>query len=66
MIKAYLNLCLLLFLDMLACMAAFLAAATVMWAALCGIKWIAAAFRNTVITLKTRQRRKETYAPAAR
>ncbi len=66
MIKAFLNLCLLLFLDTLAYMVAFLAAFAVAWAAICGARWIFAVFRNTVMTLRERQGNKEIYADATR
>ena len=66
MIKSFLNLCLLLFLDMLAYMVAIVAAAAVAWAAVCGARWIFAALRNSVMSLRGRQRRKELHAHAAR
>ena len=66
MIKAFLNLCLILFLDMLAYMVAIVAAAAVAWAAVCGAKWIFAALRNSVMSLRARQRRKELCAHATR
>ena len=65
MIKSFLNLCLLLFLDMLAYMVAIVAAA-VAWAAVCGARWIFAALQNAVTALKARQRKKEMYAHATR
>ena len=65
MIKAFLNLCLVLFLDMLAYMVAFVAAAAVAWAAVCGARWIFAALRNSVMALRTR-RKKEMCAHATR
>jgi hypothetical protein len=65
-IKSFLNLCLILFLDMLAYMVAIVAAAAVAWAAVCGARWIFAAFRNSAIALWARQRRKEMYAHATR
>ncbi|MGO8736454.1 MAG: hypothetical protein ACLQVM_27090 [Terriglobia bacterium] len=66
MIKAFLNLCLILFLDMLAYMVAIVAAAAVAWAAVCGARWIFAAFRNSVMALRARQRKKEMSAHATR
>ena len=66
MIKSFLNLCLILFLDMLAYMVAFVAAAAVAWAALCGARWIFAALKKAVTALKVRQRKKEMCAHAAR
>ena len=66
MIKSFLNLCLLLFLDTLACMVAFIAAAAVVWAAVCGARWVFAALRNAAIALWARQRKKEIYAHATR
>jgi hypothetical protein len=65
-IKAFLNLCLTLFLNTLACLVAFIAAAAVAWAALWGAKWLLAALHNAVIALRARQRKKETHAYAAR
>ena len=65
MIKSFLSLCLLLFLDMLAYMVAIVAAA-VAWAAVCGAKWIFAAFRNSAMSLRARQRKKEMCAHATR
>ncbi|MGA2475242.1 MAG: hypothetical protein ABSF73_01335 [Terriglobia bacterium] len=66
MIKSFLNLCLLLFLDMLAYMVAIVAAAAVAWAAVCGARWICAALQNAAIALWARQRKKEMYAHATR
>ena len=66
MIKSFLNLCLLLFLDMLAYMVAIVAAAAVTWAAVCGTRWIFAALRNSVMSLRGRWRKKEICAHAAR
>ena len=66
MIKSFLNLCLILFLDMLAYMVAIVAAAAVAWAAVRGAKWIFAAFRNSVMVLRARQRKKEMCAHATR
>ena len=66
MIKSFLNLCLILFLDMLAYMLAVVAAAVVTWAAICGARWIFAALQNAVTALKARQRKKEMYAHATR
>jgi hypothetical protein len=65
-IKSFLNLCLLLFLDMLAYMVAIVAAAAVAWAAVCGARWICAALQNAAIALWARQRKKEMYAHATR
>ena len=66
MIKAFLNLCLVLFLDTLAYMVAIVAAAAVMWAALCGARWIFAAFQEAIMALRARGRKKVIYAPATR
>ena len=66
MIKSFLNLCLILFLDMLAYMVAIVAAAAVAWAAVCGARWVFAAFRNSVLALPARQRKKEMCAHATR
>ena len=66
MIKSFLNLCLILFLDMLAYMVAIVAAAAVAWAAVCGARWIFAALRNAVVALRARQSKKEMYADATR
>ncbi len=66
MIKSFLNLCLLLFLDMLAYMVAIVAAAAVAWAAVSGARRIFAALQNAVTALKARQRRKEICAHATR
>ena len=66
MIKSFLNLCLLLFLDMLAYMVAIVAAAAVTWAVVCGARWIFAALRNLVMSLRRRWRKKEMCAHAAR
>ena len=66
MIKSFLSLCLVLFLDTLAYMVAFVAAAAVAWAAVCGARWILAAFQNAVTALKARQRKKEMHAHATR
>jgi hypothetical protein len=65
-IKAFLNLCLILFLDMLAYMVAIVAAAAVAWAAVCGAKWIFAVLKNAAQALRARQRKKEMYAHATR
>jgi hypothetical protein len=51
---------------MLAYMVAIVAAAAVAWAAVCGAKWIFAAFRNSVMSLRGRWRKKEMHAHAAR
>ena len=66
MVKSFLSLCLILFLDMLAYMVAFVAAAAVAWAAVCGARWIFAAFRKSVMSLRARWRKKEICAHAAR
>jgi hypothetical protein len=65
-IKSFLNLCLILFLDMLAYMVAFVAAAAVAWAAVCGARWVFAVLRNSVMSLRARQRKREMYAHATR
>jgi len=65
-IKAFLNLCLILFLDTLAYMVAIVAAAAVAWAAFWGARWVLAALQNAVTALKARQRRKEICAHATR
>jgi hypothetical protein len=65
-IKSFLNLCLILFLDMLAYMVAIVAAAAVAWAAVRGAKWVFAALQNVVTALKARQRKKEMHAHATR
>jgi hypothetical protein len=65
-IKSFLNLCLLLFLDMLAYMVAIVAAATVAWAAVCGARWIFAALRSSVMALRARRTKKEMHAHATR
>jgi hypothetical protein len=65
-IKSFLNLCLVLFLDTLACMVAFIAAVAVVWAALCGARWVFARLQNAVTALMTRLRRKEMCAHATR
>ena len=66
MIKSFVNLCLILFLDMLAYMVAIVAAAAVTWAAVCGARWIFAALQNAVMALRARQRKKEMCAHATR
>ncbi len=66
LIRSFLNLCLLLFLDMLAYMVAIVAAVAVAWAAVCGARWIFAALRNSAMSLRARQRKKEMHAHAAR
>ena len=66
MIKSFLNLCLLLFLDLLAHMLAIVAAAAVAWAAVCGARWTFRKFTTTVAARKAQRARKETYAPATR
>ncbi len=66
MIKSFLNLCLLLFLDMLAYMVAIVAAAAVAWAAVHGARWVLAALRNSVMSLRARRTKKEMHTHAAR
>ena len=66
MIKSFLNLCLILFLDTLAYMVAFVAAAVVTWAAICGARRGFAVFKNTVVALWERRRKKEMHAHATR
>ena len=66
MIKSFLNLCLILFLDMLAYMVAIVAAATVAWAAVCGARWVFAVLQNAAIAMSARQRKKEICAHATR
>jgi hypothetical protein len=65
-IKTFLNLCLILFLDTLAYMVAIVAAAAVAWAVICGARWVLAALQNAVTALKARQRKKEMHAHATR
>jgi hypothetical protein len=65
-IKSFVNLCLILFLDMLAYMVAFVAAAAVAWAAVCGARRTFAALRNSVMSLRGRWRKKEICAHATR
>jgi hypothetical protein len=65
-IRSFLSLCLILFLDMLAYMVAFAAAAAVAWAAVCGAKWIFAALKNAAMALRARWRKKEMHAHATR
>jgi hypothetical protein len=65
-IKTFLNLCLIFFLNTLAYMVAFIAAAAVAWAAVYGARWISAALQNAAIALWARQRKKEMYAHATR
>ena len=66
MIKSFLNLCLLLFLDLLAHMAAIAAALAVAWAAICCARWTFRKFTASATALKARQARKEAYAPETR
>ena len=66
MIKSFLNLCLLLFLDLLAHMVAIAAAFAVAWAALCGAQWIFGRFLATITALKAHLRKKEMHAHATR
>jgi hypothetical protein len=65
-IKSFVNLCLILFLDMLAYMVAIVAAAAVAWAAVCGARWILAASQNSVMSLRARRTKKEMHAHATR
>jgi len=65
-IKSFLNLCLLLFLDILAHMVAIAAAFGVAWAAVCCARWACRKFTTSVTVLKARQARKETNAPETR
>jgi hypothetical protein len=62
-IKAFLNLCLILFLNTLACLVAFIAAAAVAWAAICSARWIFAGFQNAVKALRARRPRRDVRAP---
>ena len=66
MIKSFLNLCLLLFLDLLAHMVAIAAALAVAWAAVCCARWAFRKFTASVTALKARLARKEAYAPETR
>ena len=66
MIKSFLNLCLLLFLDLLAHMVAIAAAFGVAWAAVCCARWTFRKFTASVTALKARLARKETYASETR
>ena len=66
MIKSFLNLSLLLFLDTLAYMVAIVAAAAVTWVAICGVRWIFAVVRNALVALWARQRKKGTCTHEAR
>ena len=66
MIKTFLNLCLIFFLNTLAYMVALIAAVAVAWAAVGGARWIFAALQNAVVALRARQRKKEMYAHATR
>jgi len=65
-IRTFLNLCLISFLNTLAYMVALVAAFAVAWAAVCGARWIFAALQNAVIALWPRRRKKEIYAHATR
>jgi hypothetical protein len=65
-IKSFLNLCLLLFLDTLAYMVAIVAAAAVTWAAVCSARWVLGVLRNAAMALWARRRKKEMYAHATR
>ena len=66
MIKTFLNLCLIFFLNTLAYLVALIAAVAVAWAAVCGARWICAALQNAVMSLRARQRKKEMCAHATR
>ena len=66
MIKSFLNLCLLLFLNLLAHMVAIVAAFGVAWAAVYCARWIFGQLRTTVTALKAQQARKEMYRHATR
>ena len=66
MIKSFLNLCLLLFLDLLAHMLAIVAAAAVAWAVVRGAKWIFGRFMAIITALKAHPRKKEMHAHATR
>ena len=66
MIKSFLNLCLLLFLDLLAHMVAIVAAFGVAWAALCAARWTLRRLTAAVAALKARQARKVVYASETR
>jgi len=65
-IKSFLNLCLQLFLDLLAHIVAIAAAFGVAWATVCGARWTFRKFTTTVAALKARQARKETHAHVTR
>jgi len=65
-IKTFLNLCLIFFLNTLAYLVALIAAVAVAWAAVCGARWICAALQNAVMSLRARQRKKEMCAHATR
>jgi hypothetical protein len=65
-IKSFLNLCLLLFLDLLAYMVAIAAAFGVAWGAVCCARWAFRKFTTSVAAVKARQARRETYAPETR
>jgi hypothetical protein len=65
-IKSFLNLCLILFLDTLAYMVAIVAAAAVTWAAVCGARWIFGVLQNALMALWARRRKKEMSAHATR
>ena len=64
MIKSFLNLCLILFLDLLAHILAIVAAAAVAWAAVCGARWIFGRFMATLSALKTYLRKRGRYVDA--
>ena len=66
MIKSFLNLCLLLFLDLLAHMVAIAAAFGVAWAAVCCARWAFRKFTASVTALKPRLARRETYGSETR
>ena len=63
MIKAFLNLCLILFLNTLAFMVAIVAAAAVAWAAICGARWIFAGFQNALMALRARRAERDVRPP---
>jgi hypothetical protein len=65
-IKSFLNLCLLLFLDLLAHMVAIAATLGVAWATICCARWACRKFTTIVTALKARLARKEPDAPETR
>ena len=66
MIKSFLNLCLLLFLDILAHMVAIAAAIGVAWAAVCCARWAYRKFTASVTARRAQLARKEPYASETR